>query len=198
MSLSSFLSRRLAGYWTFKFLVVTLLYEHRLDGLEVEAGPQNLEIRALTPETISSLEGAWPFRPGEVRERLLTGQGCYVGLIDGRIAHFSWVQTADAHEIATAGRSSVIRDGELWIYHCRTFDWARRKGVYEAVLHKILRDHRQRGFQRALIYTTADNVASQRGILRAGFKPVANFRALEVGPWTLAWPSGRGPPLQNG
>jgi len=56
--------------------------------------------------------------------------------------------------------------------------------LYPRTLSVILRDYFARGLFEAWIYTTHQNVASQRGILRAGFKEIEQLRALRLGRWT--------------
>jgi hypothetical protein len=187
--------RVLASAW--KFPVVTLFYERQLAELGDYAEPDDFTVEVLREQEIPALEKAWSFGRGVVQKRILAGHSCYVALLEGRIAHYSWVQTAGSHHIGSAGRQSPVQNGELWIYHCRTLDWAHGKRMFPTVLRRILRDHWQRRFRRALIYTTSDNVLSQRGILRAGFVPCGDCRSLLVGPWTFAWPPGQALPTDD-
>lgn len=189
--------RRVLAYGAWKFHVQTLFYEHSLTKLDVNAEPDDFTVEVLQHQAIPKLEKAWSFGPGEVQERLHAGNTCYVATLDGRIAHYSWVQTSGKHHIDSAGRWSPVQNGELWIYHCRTLEWARGKRIFPTVLRRILWDHLQRGFRRALIYTTSENLLAQGGILRAGFVPCGDCRAVVVGRWVFGWPPGRALPTET-
>jgi RimJ/RimL family protein N-acetyltransferase len=114
-------------------------------------------------------------------QRLHRGDRCYTVCIDGRLAHYSWVQLSGAHPITEAGVAVPVGNGEFWIYHCTTVDWARGRGIYPATLERIVNDHFEAGYHTAWIYTSRENIPSQKGILRAGFAQVATLGSLRVG-----------------
>jgi hypothetical protein len=68
----------------------------------------------------------------------------------------------------------------------RTADHARGLRLYPWALTNILRVLREEGFSRAHIYTTGSNVASQRGIVRAGFSLSHTLNYVQFGPWRTA------------
>jgi RimJ/RimL family protein N-acetyltransferase len=80
-----------------------------------------------------------------------------------------------------AGRHVDIKPGEFWIYDCRTSPAARGMGIYPYVLTSICRDHLRNGFRQGIIYTTEENIASQHGILKAGFQLSETLRGLRLG-----------------
>jgi hypothetical protein len=108
--------------------------------------------------------------PALVRSRMERGDRCVTVHLKGRLAHVSWVQTDGEHRIFDAGKRSTVCPGDYWIYHCHTEQYARGHHLYPLVLTIILRQMNSAGFKRAWIYTTKDNVTSQKGIVRAGFK----------------------------
>jgi hypothetical protein len=124
------------------------------------------------------------------RSRFARGDTCYVAYLCGRIAHFAWAQRSGRHWIADAGRTVDVLGGHLWIYHCLTAEWARGHRIYPAVLSHVVRTARLE-FREIWIYTTADNVASQRGILRAGFQMLGQLDAFAIGPLTIPTSSRR-------
>jgi RimJ/RimL family protein N-acetyltransferase len=69
----------------------------------------------------------------------------------------------------------------FWIYHCRTHESAQGLGIYPFVLSAIQRDYFTRGSREGIIYTTIQNIASQRGIVKAGFRLERELRALRIG-----------------
>jgi hypothetical protein len=104
-----------------------------------------------------------------------------VGSVDGRPAHYSWVQRSANHPITEAGVSVPVGERHAWIYNCVTADWARGRRIYPATLQRIARDCFAEGDRTAWIYTSKQNVASQKGIRRAGFGLVATLDAFRVG-----------------
>jgi hypothetical protein len=114
-------------------------------------------------------------------KRLHRGDRCYTVSVDGHLAHYSWVQRAGSHPITEAGLFAPVGSGEFWIYDCRTVERARGRGIYPATLERIVNDHFEEGYCTAWIYTSRENIASQKGIFRAGFGLVATLGALRVG-----------------
>jgi hypothetical protein len=135
----------------------------------------------LDPGCVDRLSEIGSFEVSAALERLRRGDQCYTVCLEGRLAHYSWVQRSGSHLIAEAGMSVAVTDGEFWIYDCRTADWALGRRIYPATLARIIGDHFLAGYSTAWIYTSRENIASQRGILRAGFKPAAILRSLRVG-----------------
>jgi hypothetical protein len=115
------------------------------------------------------------------REYFERGDLCYTASLDGRLAHFSWVQRSGIHRLKEAGMSVPVAPGEFWIYFCMTADWARGQKLYPATLQRILREHFDSGYETGWIYTLRENVASQNGIAKAGFQKVTELSALRVG-----------------
>lgn len=114
-------------------------------------------------------------------KRLHRGDLCYTVCVDGYLAHYSWVQRSGSHPITEAGLSVPVGSGEFWIYNVRTVERARGKRILPATLERIVNDHFEEGYCTAFIYTSRENIAAQKGILRAGFGLVATLGALRVG-----------------
>jgi RimJ/RimL family protein N-acetyltransferase len=142
---------------------------------------EGVRCELLLPENVSRLSEIEPFDVSEGLQRLRRGDCCYTVCTDGQPVHFSWVQRSGLHPISDGGVSIPTGNGEFWIYHCSTVKWARGKGIYPATLKRIVEDHFSAGYGIAWIYTTRSNIASQRGILRAGFSKVATLRAIRAG-----------------
>jgi hypothetical protein len=135
----------------------------------------------LASERVNCLSEIGPFEASEGLQRLNGGHLCYVAALDGSLAHYSWVQRSGTHLILEAGMSVSVESGHFWIYHCFTAEWARGNGIYPETLKRIIDDHFKAGYRTGWIYTARDNVASQKGILRAGFGLVKTCDALRVG-----------------
>lgn len=145
--------------------------------------PPNVEIRRIEPAAISAIASIATPEPDEWLARLQRGDECYGAWVSGDLAHTSWVQRNGDHTIGSAGRTATVQPGTICIYNCRTADRYRGMRLYPRTLATILADAFARGLFRAWIYTTHHNVASQHGILRAGFQQVEELRALRVGRW---------------
>jgi len=159
-------------------------YLYRLSKADVwSAAPRDgrLKWEMLSPALAGQLTDIGWFDVKKGQERLRSGDRCYTVSIDGRLAHYSWVQRSASHRITEAGVSVPVEKGAFWIYHCQTAEWARGRGIYPSTLERIVSDCFAEGDCTAWIYTSKQNVASQKGILRAGFGLVTTLHALRMG-----------------
>jgi hypothetical protein len=162
--------------------VPTYLYRlSKTDGWSPAVHDERLKWELLSPGQIGQLAEIGWFDESEGLERLRRGDRCYTVSIDGRLAHYSWVQRSSSHPITEAGVSVPVDNGAFWIYHCQTAEWARGRGLYPSTLERIVRDCFSDGDCTAWIYTAKKNIASQKGILRAGFGLMTTLYALRVG-----------------
>lgn len=86
-----------------------------------------------------------------------------------KIVSYCWV-ARQAVEIGEIGRAINPRDDEIYLYDAFTFAEYRGQNLYPAVLQRILEHSRDAGLRRALIFVMHDNVASIRGVRKAGFR----------------------------
>jgi len=108
------------------------------------------------------------------------GDLCYTVCVDGYLAHYSWVQRSGSHPSQRPGClclleavSSGFTTSEQWS--------APEEENLTCNLERIVNDHFEEGYCTAFIYTSRENIAAQKGILRAGFGLVATLGALRVG-----------------
>jgi hypothetical protein len=150
---------------------------------EPESGKDipGVEIFLLTREQLPLLRGLIPSLDLAAYEGRMGGNVCYCASRSGQLAHCTWVQTSGSHRIKRAGRVEEIKPGEFWIYECLTSRSQRGLGIYPAVLSRVVRDQFDRGLQEGVIYTTPQNVPSQRGILKAGFRFAQTLRSIRIG-----------------
>jgi hypothetical protein len=160
----------------------TYLYRlSKTDGWSPAAHDGHLNWELLSPAQVGQLAEIGWFDEAEGLDRLRRGDRCYTVSIDGRLAHYSWVQRSANHPITEAGISVPVGNGAFWIYHCHTAEWARGRGIYPSTLERIVNDCFAEGDCTAWIYTSKQNIASQKGILRAGFSLVTTLLALRMG-----------------
>jgi RimJ/RimL family protein N-acetyltransferase len=172
---------RLASDLQLRLPQVVFVYRHDLAEVPAPTLGPGCAIEVLGKERLPLLWQVSAFDARELRERVERGDRCYAGFVDGRLAHYTWAQTAGRHHLVAAGRHRAIQAGEVWLYHARTAEWARGRGLYTAALRTILTDCRQQGIVRSWCYALAQNVGSQRGILRAGYVLDRRLRSLGLG-----------------
>ncbi len=101
--------------------------------------------------------------------RLERGEQFWVTQLDDKIAAYCWATDAPV-EIGEVRRVIRPRSGEIYLYDAFTFPEYRGQNLYPALLHRILVQSCQQGLPRALIFVLDDNVASIRGVQKAGFR----------------------------
>lgn len=85
------------------------------------------------------------------------------------IVSYCWV-TRKVVEIGEIARVISPRADEIYLYDAFTFVEYRGQNLYPAVMQRILEHSREAGLRRALIFVMSDNVASIRGVRKAGFR----------------------------
>jgi RimJ/RimL family protein N-acetyltransferase len=151
------------------FVAKTNLYTHSLDTRAIVEPLVTCEVKKLDKAQVYVLHEVWPVNLEQMTMRLHRGDCCFICQVNGRVAHYSWVQFSGLHEIRDVSHQFEIRQCHAWIYHCRTAEWARGMQIYPFVLTRILNLCKARDCRQAWIYTTPKNIASQRGIQKAGF-----------------------------
>ncbi len=119
---------------------------------------------------------AWDAQPntGHITDRrlfqarLARGEQFWTAQCDDKIIAYCWA-TDEPVEIGEVRRVISPRSSEIYLYDAFTFPEYRGQNLYPALLHHILVHSRQQGLPRALIFVLDDNVASIRGVQKAGF-----------------------------
>jgi RimJ/RimL family protein N-acetyltransferase len=90
----------------------------------------------------------------------------YLGFCDGRLGHISWVFTR-------SDRTPQIdlAEGEAELNGAYTIKEFRGRSLLPAVERAILRDLKREGYRTVYTHVAVDNLASQRGVVKAGFQP---------------------------
>jgi RimJ/RimL family protein N-acetyltransferase len=108
----------------------------------------------------------------QFKKFLDSGDRGYYAYIDRKWAHRSWVTFGPKmvyrwHNFAPL----MLQEDEAYIHWCETVPFARGKNVYPKILSEILKDL-LKNYKKIYISTTIDNIASQKGILKAGFSEI--------------------------
>ena len=101
--------------------------------------------------------------------RLERDEQFWTAQLDDKIIAYCWATNAPV-EIGEVRRVIRPRSGEIYLYDAFTFPQYRGQNLYPALLHCILAQSCQQGLPRALIFVLEDNVASIRGVQKAGFR----------------------------
>jgi GNAT superfamily N-acetyltransferase len=123
----------------------------------------------------AAMEAAGIYPPDDARRRLEVGRRAYVMEVGGDVAAYGWVADTD-EPLGNSGFVFAPAPGDVWLYDFATLPAYRGRRHYPVLLRFIARDLAESGFRRAWIGTAPGNIASQRGILRAGFRPVVAVR----------------------
>lgn len=141
------------------------------------SGPADAARLANTPDGASI---------SEIKTRFLSGRRCYSAWSGEDLAAYGWVSL----EEETVGELNLrirLPPGEAYIWDCYTLPAFRRQHFYSALLSYILDELRGAGLKRAWIGADLDNLPSQLGIERAGFRPVADLVIERVIAMRLVW-----------
>jgi GNAT superfamily N-acetyltransferase len=101
--------------------------------------------------------------------RLARGEHFWTAQQHDRIIAYCWA-TREPVEIGEIHRVISPRGDEVYLYDAFTFAEYRGQNLYPALLQRILDYSRHEGFRRALIFVMSDNIASLRGVQKAGFR----------------------------
>lgn len=98
-------------------------------------------------------------------EFLARGDEGYYAYIDGKCAHRSWVPHNGVMDVDIFFHRQ-LKGNEVFIHWCETASWARGHDLYPATLGRIIVNHPG---MRVCIAVNEKNIASRRGIEKAGF-----------------------------
>ena len=125
----------------------------------------------------------------EIISRLESGRQCYAARVDGQIVAYGWV-SFEHEDIGELNLRIKLVPGEAYIWDCATVPAFRGNLLYSALLVYILGNLRTQRICRAWIGADLDNIASQKGIARAGFHHVADLVIERVLAMRQVWVSG--------
>lgn len=148
------------------------------------------EFRRVTPDLMPALSAiSGRDASAEFRQRFEMGRHCYGAWAEGQPVAFGWVSYSD-EQIGELNLRIKLLPGEVYIWDCTTAPDFRRNGLYSALLSYIIGELRTQQICRAWIGADLDNVASQKGIARAGFHHVANLVIERVVAMRQVWVTG--------
>lgn len=123
-------------------------------------------------------------------ERFESGRRCYVAQVDDKIVAYGWVSFEEEF-IGELNLRLRLLPGEAYIWDCVTVPAFRRNHLYSSLLTYILQDLSTENLHRVWIGADFENIASQRGIARAGFRYIADLVVARVLAVRQVWVQGR-------
>lgn len=126
----------------------------------------------------------------ETRQRFETGRRCYAAWVEGNIAAYGWV-SFEEEAIGEVRLRVHLLPGEAYLWDFVTLPPFRRRRLYTALLLHVIEALRAEGVCRLWIGVDMDNTASQAGIARAGFRPIADLVIARVLALRRVWLAGR-------
>lgn len=170
-------------YYRLKFyndIVITYKHPGTVDHKLVHSDPA-IDIVKVTNNNVEDALNYEPyFKVQKFKQFLASGDRGYYAYLNGAFAHRSWV---------TFGPKTVrqwyffcpleLKEDEAYIHYCETVPFARGRGIYPIVLNKIVKDlHGQAS--NVYISTIESNIASRKGIKKAGFIEIRRQRVIGV------------------
>ncbi|HET9587763.1 MAG TPA: GNAT family N-acetyltransferase [Anaerolineales bacterium] len=150
-----------------------------------------VSFRPAGAESIAALaEGMGEDSGREIFRRLETGRQCYAAWAGETLSAYGWVSFGE-ESIGELNLRLRLLPGEAYIWDCGTLPAFRQNYLYSALLVYILGELRSQNVCRVWIGADLDNVASQRGIARAGFQPVADLVIARVLTLRSVWMQAR-------
>ena len=132
------------------------------------------DFRPVTLDLAPALATSTGLSPEGIIRRLESGRQCYAAWAGEQAVAYGWV-SFESEEIGELNLRIRLLPGEAYIWDCATLPAFREKGLYSALLSHILGELRAQDLCRAWIGADYDNIASQKGMARAGFQHVADL-----------------------
>jgi len=112
------------------------------------------------------------------RRRLEEGHRCFGYRDAGEVVCYLWL-TVGKTAPAFLGADLVVPADQVYVWDCRTAESHQRRGYYSRGLRAACAS--PGGARRVTILTDTANVASQRAIMKSGFRPFCHFAFRRIG-----------------
>lgn len=149
-----------------------------------------VDFRRLTSDLAADLAASTgSLTQAEITRRLESGRQCYAAWADDQIAAYGWV-SLEEEDIGELNLRIRLVPGEAYIWDCATLPAFRGKLLYSALLVYMLGELRAQNLCTVWIGADLDNLASQKGMARAGFQHVADLVIERVLAMRQVWVTG--------
>jgi len=116
----------------------------------------------------------------KIRKRLAAGDKPYLAWSNTELVHISWVSRRKKVEMKEIWGNLIFKENQAYVYHCNTKSSFRGNHIFPVVLQQIIEDAHSSNLQQVFVSCRASNLASSRGIQKAGFSLVRRLRALRI------------------
>lgn len=148
------------------------------------------DFRRLTPDLAPDLAASTgSLTRAEITRRLEGGRQCYAAWVEDQIVAYGWV-SLEEEDIGELNLRIRLVPGEAYIWDCATLPAFRGKLLYSALLVYMLGELRAQNLCTVWIGADLDNLASQKGMARAGFQHVADLVIERVLAMRQVWVTG--------
>jgi hypothetical protein len=142
----------------------------------------DLVVRRLTDEELERFGADGSEWADQARRVRVLGFNQAYGVFRGDdLVHIAWLIEVE-QDRSLPVRNVRLRSGEGEITHCYTAASARGHGVYPLAIAALCRIAAARGMRLVFMMTNRTNLASRRGIEKAGFAPAGRIWAVRL-PW---------------
>lgn len=149
-----------------------------------------VDFRRLTPDLAADLAASTgSLTQAEITRRLESGRQCYAAWAEDQVAAYGWV-SLEEEDIGELNLRIRLVPGEAYIWDCATLPAFRGKLLYSALLVYMLGELRAQNLCTVWIGADLDNLASQKGMARAGFQHVADLVIERVLAMRQVWVTG--------
>lgn len=118
----------------------------------------------------------------EIRQRLSSGDRCYVSWHGAEVVETTWVAKSRG-PVPYLGGFLLLAPGDLFVYDSFTAPAHRGRGLYAAKLWHIFRLSRQAGLRRNVAVVAVENLAPLKIIKRFGGAVLGHYHCVKIGPW---------------
>lgn len=162
-----------------------LLFEWHGTGLSQIEEKCSLEIDIGSEADINNIVNFYGFSKnssGELktRERLARGDKPYLAFSGESLVHISWLSRWPKVWVSAIWGYLSLKKGQAYIFKCSTNDHFRGKNIYPIVLQRILKDMAADNVKQVFITCHPSNIASIKGIEKAGFSLQRKLYAFRV------------------
>jgi len=173
------LSRRVWTTATGWFLENRTRFIMKLLPEKAEKPDPTLEIKELVLSDIDQMLAVMYLSRANICRRFGRGERCFAVIDDGGIATYFWAQFG-ARYIDGLRLTFNLKSNQAWFYNAITVKRARGKGYYPNIIRYMNQTLASDGFDEFFIDVEEKNLASIRGMKKAGFKEIVKIQMKKL------------------
>ncbi len=147
------------------------VFTARLEDMPPPGGVPGFELRRLSEDEVRVLAPLdEEIAEGLHRCERFADRAAWGAWIDGAFAHLAWLLDSTTEPLQEEPVLVRLRPGEVEITYCVTLPAFRGRGIYPELIRALAARAADGGARDLIMITETKNVASQRGILKAGLR----------------------------